>query len=85
MDYFANGEARSLMAYIGHAQSEEALRASASQVLGNYYARGLNIAQGVIENHVTLMVFPQKTFELVRGMNDQASMRGFGLVSFNSS
>lgn len=62
MDYFATGEGRSLMAYIGHARRANELRTNASQALGEYYAKGLNVAEGVIENDVTLVVFSAKTF-----------------------
>ena len=85
MDYFATGEGRSLMAYIGHAQSEDELRTSASEAFGEYYARGLNIAEGLIENNVTLMVFSAKTFELVRGLDGRASIRCHAFVAFNGS
>nr|WP_181374845.1 hypothetical protein [Polaromonas sp. H6N] len=85
MDYFATGEGRSLMAYIGYAQNADELRKSASEVLSEYYAKGLDVAEGVIENNVTLVVFSAKTFELVRAFDGQASTRCFGLVSFNRS
>ena len=76
---------RILIAHIGYAQSEDELRTSASDAFGEYYARGLNIAEGLIENDVTLMVFSAKTFELVRGLDGKASIRCHGFVSFNGS
>ena len=85
MDYFATGEGRSLMAYIGYAQNADELRKSASQALGEYYAKGLDVAEGLVENNVTLVVFSAKTFELVRALDGQASISCFGLVSFNRS
>ena len=85
MDYFATGEGRILIAHIGYAQSEDELRTSASEAFGEYYARGLNIAEGLIENNVTLMVFSAKTFELVRGLDGRASIRCHAFVAFNGS
>ena len=85
MDYFATGEGRSLMAYIGHARSADELRTNAGLALSEYYAKGLNVAEGVIENDVTRVVFSAKTFELVRALDGQAALCCHGLVSFNRS
>ena len=85
MDYFATGEGRSLMAYIGHARSADELRKSAGIALSEYYAKGLDVAEGLVENNVTLAVFSAKTFELVRALDGQASLCCHGLVSFNRS
>ena len=48
MDYFATGEGRSLMAYIGYAQNADELRKSAALALGEYYAKGLDVAEGLV-------------------------------------
>ena len=85
MDYFATGEGRSLMAYIGYAQNADELRKSAGIALSEYYAKGLDVAEGLVENNVTLAVFSAKTFELVRALDGQASLCCHGLVSFNRS
>ena len=85
MDYFATGEGRSLMAYIGYAQNADELRKSAGIALSEYYAKGLDVAEGVIENDVTLVVFSAKTFELVRALDGQEALCCHGLVSFNRS
>lgn len=85
MDYFATGEGRSLMAYIGYAQNAEELRKSAALALGEYYAKGLDVAEGLVENNVTLAVFSARTFELARALDGQASISCHGLVSFNRS
>ena len=85
MDYYATGEGRSLMAYIGYAQSADELRTNAGLALSEYYAKGLNVAEGLVENDVTRVVFSAKTFELVRALDGQASISCHGLVSFNRS
>ena len=85
MDYFATGEGRILMAHIGYAQSEDELRRSASEAFGEYYARGLTVAEGLIENNVTLAVFSRSTFDLVRGLDGRASIRCHAFVAFNGS
>jgi hypothetical protein len=85
MDYFATGEGRSQMAYIGYAQNADELRASAGQMLGEYYAKGLTVAEGLVENNVTRAVFSARTFELARALDGQASISCYGLVSFNRS
>ena len=85
MDYFATGEGRSVMAYIGYAQNADELRKSAGQALGEYYARGLQVAEGLVENDVTRAVFSARTFELARALDGQASISCYGLVAFNRS
>ena len=84
MDYFATCEGRILIAHM-YAQSEDELRTSASEAFGEYYARVLTVAEGLIENNVTLAVFSAKTFELVRGLDGRASIRCHAFVAFNGS
>ena len=53
LDYGATGGGRTLVAYIGWAENPDRLREQASQVLGEFFGRGLEVAEGALENPVT--------------------------------
>ncbi len=85
LDYSATGEGCTLMAYIDAADNEDSLRAAAAGVFGEYFAIGLRIEPGIVENEVTTFLFSRRAFDLLRSFEEDGHPQCLASFSFNLS
>ena len=85
LDYGATGGGRTLVAYIGWAENADRLREQASEVLGEFFGRGLEVAEGALENPVTSALFSARVFEQLRWLGRRANIKCHAMMHFNLS
>ena len=85
LDYAATGSGRSLMAFIGHAETaEEALEAFGRE-FNPYFATGAEALEGVHENDVTRALFSADAIDRARQMEGRATFELSARCLYNFS
>jgi hypothetical protein len=82
-DYYATGEGRSLLAWIGYADGERAVLERFGQSFDPFYARGADAAEGLVEDAVVRLLLGSGALEDVRRLNGRENLELHGRLHFN--
>lgn len=82
-DYYATGEGRTLMAWIGYAKDQSEALERFGDAFDSYFARGAGAAEGVVGNEVIDHLFSQRVLDEVRSMEGGAAIQLTGCLHFN--
>lgn len=82
-DYYATGEGRTLLGWIGHAEDRAKALKSFGDVFDPFFASGADAAEGVVGNEVIEHLFSQRVLDDVRSMQGRATVQLTGRLHFN--
>lgn len=82
-DYYATGEGRALLGWIGHAQDRSDALRSLGDAFDPYFAAGADAAEGVVGNEAIGLLFSQRALDDVRSMQSRATVQLTGRLHFN--
>ena len=63
LDYFATGEGRHIFATIAPAANADRARKQFAETFGSYWARGAEVAEGIVRNPVTQFLFTEQALK----------------------
>ena len=85
LDYYATGEGRSMMAYIGYATDEARARQQFAEAFGEYFGRGCEVQRGVVRNELTNLLWSEQTLNMFEEINKRGALEAKANVHFNFS
>jgi hypothetical protein len=74
LDYYATGEGRTQMAFIGYAEGEQEALSKFGKEFGEYFASGAEVKRGVFMNEVTRALFSSRVLSSVRKLEGRANV-----------
>lgn len=84
-DYFATGEGRTLMAWIGYAESEEEALKKFGERFNPYYTPSMGAQKGFVRDDVVSFVFSEQAISVAVKNLGQCNLEMFSAVHFNFS
>lgn len=85
LDYYATGEGRTMMAYIGYAQDEARARQQFAEAFDEYFARGCEIKRGVVRNELTRLLWSEQALDTFQDCEARGALEAKAYVHFNFS
>jgi hypothetical protein len=85
LDYFATGEGRIYLARVAYAETAEQARQGFEACFGTHYADGASVAEGMVRNSVTELLFSPHLIERLEDLTDRAAITLESCFHFNLS
>ena len=82
-DYYATGEGRTLLVWIGYAEDRSDALRSFGDAFDPYFAGGADAAEGVVGNEVIGLLFSERALDDVLSMQGRATVQLTGRLHFN--
>lgn len=84
-DYSATGEGRTIQALITYAENEQEAIEKFGKVFDEYFARGAEAVEGVVENELVKYLFSEEVLKEAKSMEGRANVKLSSEFHFNFS
>ena len=85
LDYYATGEGRTVMAWIGYARDESQAREQFGKKFDPYFAQGCEVERGVVRNEITRFVWSEATLDFLEKCDPRGGAEAHACIEFNFS
>ena len=83
LDYYATGEGRTMMAYVGYAKDEACARQQFAEAFDEYFARGCEIERGDVRNELTRLLWSEQALDMFEDCDQRGAIEAKAYVHFN--